>query len=47
MNQKPNSLKVDLRIRFETSLEVRNLIKWLVPIVFGLVQLAIRHHGGS
>ena len=47
MNQKSNSLTIDLNVHFEGSLELRSLIRWLVPIAFALVQLAIRLHGGS
>ena len=47
MNQKSNALTIDLNIRFEGSLELKSMIRWLVPIAFALVQLAIRLHGGS
>ena len=47
MNPKPNSITLDLNIHFESSLDVRTLIKWIVPIVIALVRVAIRLHGGS
>jgi hypothetical protein len=47
MNQKPNSITLDLNIHFERSLEVRSLIKWIVPIAIALVRFAIHLHGGS
>lgn len=45
MNQKSNALTVDLNIHFESSLELRKMIRWLVPLA--LVQLAIRIYHGS
>jgi hypothetical protein len=47
MNQKQNALSIDLNIHFEGSLELKSMIRWLVPLAFALVQLAIRIHHGS
>lgn len=47
MNQKSNALTIDLNVHFEGSLELKSMIRWLVPIAFALVQLAIRVYHGS
>ena len=47
MNQKPNSLTIDINVHFEGSLELKSMIRWLVPIAFALIQLAIRVYHGS
>lgn len=47
MNQKSYALTIEINIHFEGALGLKSMIRWLVPIGFALVQLAIRVYHGS
>ena len=47
MNQKPNSITLDINIHFESPIGLNNLLKWIVPIAIALIRFAIHLHGGS
>jgi len=47
MNHKSNAIMtIDLKIRFKRQLTLSELLKWALPVLFALVRLTARLHGG-